>query len=144
MILIDKEGLDIRATKGPFVLNYGHLLDIGSPLTYCAATNCEVVVMEKVLLFSILRNSDPILSVRFFVLVANSLIEILKSSNVKHYNPMKKYQSPRVNRAVLLRHITHKFSTSIVEISIKRDEELRSLFQWKKDEVVIKGCLFLK
>ena len=147
-VQLSKNGIKLNKIKPPAILNDSPIFElIATPPTLIASETCAIEVIENNFLISLLE-SDLQLSTRFFTTIAYQLYKQLNLLNQKEIyyvevQSPKSYQSPDQKKHVVVKA---NRSNSVSSLSLRkslsqkdiRDKEIRGLFSWGNDEVLIK------
>ena len=139
-IKISINGTKLMSIKGPAVLAESTLIDSSNIFEFLAENPSFVIVIEKEFLFSLLE-SDPHLSLRFFNSLTAQVIDQLNSSN--YQNCYQSHQNmPTISNSnfrIISKRLTN---VKVYDPNSERDREVREIFSWRSDEVVIKSNFF--
>ena len=145
-----KNNAHIKTVESNAILGETVLLDtlsFSNP-EVIAETKCSIAIADRNFVLSLLE-SDPYLSLRFFSTIAIQLIDQFRVSSAKsscYPTPLRKsLQSSSHSRLPVVVKptiFTHGSGNLLLDPKSIRDQEVRLLFNWKENDVLIRG-LFL-
>ena len=152
-----KNNTFIKTVSNNAILGETVMLDSASsnnPEVIAESPKCVIAVVDKSFIMSILE-SDPSLSFRFFSTIAFQLIDQFKASSdaksatrstqtlslSSSNHPLLKSNYVSQNRlpVVVKPTIFNHGNNAVLDPRSIRDREVRLLFNWKDNDVIIKG-----